>query len=543
MLFQYLIKGKQIISPMLFVFFLIACDDSGGLTEDPYAGGKEPLGIKLQDEPPVPDKGIPGAEVVFKAKGLSKYSNPATNEYEFEFYINQEKTEIISATDTSLTIRIPANISSGISSLEMDGQVFFGPRFTVLGNVSIDENYGIKNGTYLGGVYDCLPHSNGGFYIVGGFSYIEEVSMDEQYGSIAILTNQGSVVENLINYDTEGTMGILTSISQFSNGQILVSGSLFEYNGTSVGDIAILNSNCSLVTEDVELLEQNGGTITRTFSVFNGGIKDASILKSFVTSNNDVIAIGNINQYQRADYANSTYSNIKYDITEVNSVIKMAMDGSLDMTYHYGETATGVNGIVNDAYLDENDGVIIVGDFTTFDGIEAGNIVRLNANGQVDQQFLANIDAGANGEINVIRYNKTLDKIMITGSFTEFNGFSSFGVVLLNGDGTLDENFKLKEMTGGAVNFAAMLSNGKIVVSGTFEKYDGITRSGFLILEANGDVEQDFNVPGTFSGQLHNVFETSSTEGYYALLLVGDFNRFDDQAIRNIVKIRVMDVE
>ncbi|WP_159523651.1 DUF5124 domain-containing protein [Sunxiuqinia indica] len=543
-LFQYLVRGRVIMLPMLFAFFLIACEGTGGLAEDPYAGGKEPLGIKLLDEPPVPDSGIPGTEVVFRAKGLSKYSNPATGEYKFEFFINDEKTEIINATDTTLTVLIPANISSGASFLEMEGQIFFGPRFTVLGNVSIDENYGIKEGA-SGPIYDCLSHSNGGFYIVGNFSYIDNsIENNEAYNSIAVLTNQGNVVKKSANYNTDGALGSLNSISQFSDGRLLVSGNIVRYDQTSgIGNIAIIKSDCSLVTEDIELLRQNGESTVRTFSSFNGGAEDASILKSFVTSNDDVIAIGNMKQYRRADYANSTYSYIKYDITEVNSVMKMSIDGNLDLTYHNGENASGSNGIVSDAYLDGSDGVIIAGDFTAFDGMPTGNIVRLNSDGEVDQDYLANIGTGANGAINVIRYNKAMDKTMVTGNFTEFNGFSCSGVVMLNGDGTVDDNFKLKQISGGAVNFATMLNSGKIVLSGTFEKYDEITRSGILILEASGDVEQDFNVPGNFSGQLYNVFETSSTEGYYALLLVGNFNRFDDQIVRNIVKIRVMDVE
>lgn len=39
-----------------------------------------------------------------------------------------------------------------------------------------------------------------------------------------------------------------------------------------------------------------------------------------------------------------------------------------------------------------------------------------------------------------------------------------------------------------------------LVVSGTFNKYDGITRNGFLILDMKGDAIQKFNVPGNSGG-------------------------------------------
>ena len=53
---------------MAAVISLAACDSlDDSITDDPYGGGREPIGIKLLAEAPMPEKGYPGDTIVFKA--------------------------------------------------------------------------------------------------------------------------------------------------------------------------------------------------------------------------------------------------------------------------------------------------------------------------------------------------------------------------------------------------------------------------------------------------------------------------------------------
>ena len=61
----------------------------------------------------------------------------------------------------------------------------------------------------------------------------------------------------------------------------------------------------------------------------------------------------------------------------------------------------------------------------------------------------------------MVRYNKSLGKMMLVGSFTEYDGQERKQVVMLNSDGTLDSDFKLKEMTGGSPNFAQLIDRAR----------------------------------------------------------------------------------
>ena len=139
------------------------------------------------------------------------------------------------------------------------------------------------------------------------------------------------------------------------------------------------------------------------------------------------------------------------------------------------------------------------------------------------------------------------ERIVLVGSFTTFNGQPAQGMVILDAEGNPDPGFVLKELEGGLLNFAKIVdlnANGEtamphVVISGTFTKYDGITRQGFLILDMKGDAIQRFNVPGRFYGQLYDAQYSLTSDNVNGLLLTGDFSSFDGKRMNNIVMLKV----
>jgi hypothetical protein len=539
-----------VLSLILILGVFISCDDSeGGIGEDPYAGGKEPLGIKLTSQAPSPESAYPGDEVIFSAKGLLTWCDPVSNTYDFDFYISDEKVDIVTATDTTITIKVPDNVSSGLSYILLHGQVFYGPRFNVLGNIQVDKEYGLQKGT-SDIIYDCIEHNTkaGNFYLIGAFDNIENVVRTK----MAAIDNRGNILaQKSINYNVnmpfqQYIVQYPSSFSYFSDGQILLSGSFSQYEYayannkytySTVDNIAVLKNDISLDTMVVQVQPSKWSTeTTKVASRFNGGTLQP-IIKSFITSEDKVIAVGNISKYCQVDYEKSTAYDLVYNYEDVASIIRMERNGNLDKGFHYSNVS-GANNI-SDAYMDEDDGVVIVGEFSTFDNRPAKGIVRIDANGNIDETFLSNIGSGVNDKITTVRYNRQLQKAVIAGNFTQFNGVSCYGLIVINKDGSIDNNFVPKEIIGGFVNFAIILSNGKIVISGTFTKYDGVSRPGFLIVDEDGSATQRFNVPGIFSGQLRQIVETKTTTGANGLLLTGLFDRFNGDKVSNVVMLEV----
>lgn len=537
---------------------LVACDtESDAIGDDPYAGGRDPLGISLASRPPSPASAYPGEEVTFSAKGVLAWANPDQDHYDFEFYIADEKVEIKTATDTSITVIIPKSVSSGITHILLQGQVFFGPNLSVLGNVRRDRDWGLKTGTN-GPIYNFLEHSiqSRSYYLLGGFNTLEE----QERSRLAYISNRGVLADVrssmynvrrplqqiLIGDGMNRNVETLSSMEYFDNGQILLSGTFNRYEASSTNDgstytevnnITILNNNLMLDTIHVRLVAWGGNTtLTKPVPRFNGGTLQP-ILRSFVTQDGKIIAVGNILTYAQADYNQSTAMENVYNYQGIASVIRMERNGDLDGAYRSGNVTGGTN--ITDAYLDNEDQVVVVGEFTEFDGVAANRIVRLRTDGTVDPVFMAKIGSGANGPISMVRYNKALGKAVVVGNFTTFNGQPRQGIAVLNEDGTLDETFVPRDVAGGRINFGMMLNSGKIVISGTFNRYDGVARPGFLILDDDGASTQRFNVPGAFVGQLYQAVETLSTTGRNGLLLMGNFSRFNGELVNNIVMIEI----
>lgn len=525
-------KNIKAILPLFVIgISLFSCNNDSVDFQEFYEEGKPSSGISLKIDAPQPESGVPGTEVLFKAAGLLGKKG------QFDFLINNEKAEVLTVTDSTVTIKVPALVSSGLSSIIYKGQVFFGPRFKVEGNISIDDNFGLNIGTN-GPIYDYIE-VDGGYVLVGGFTNIQnKAEWWNLYNGIASISESGNVFNN-DQTAKGGASGSVFSISKLSDNKLIVSGSINVFdNKVNIDGITRLNQDTSLDIENVEIVNLTPDVPANGMMdvpVFNGGTPDQIIVKSFVNQNDEIIAIGNLRTYAQADYSQSTIRTTKFDYQNIKTIIRLDKDGNLDNSYH--STGQGVDGTIYDGFIQEDDKVVMVGSFSQYDGEEANNIVRVDANGNYDASFITG--TGANGSINSVQYNANTGKIMLTGVFTEFNGEPCNGVVMLNSNGSLDENFVLKEVTGGRVTFAKSLNTGKVLVSGNFITYDGVTRRGFLILNNDGTVTQNFNIAGSFDGQIYQVIETTSSRGFPALILIGFINKFDDVNVGNIVKVEI----
>ena len=553
-------------------------DDSIG--SDPYGGGKEPLGIKLLSEAPVPSSGVPGDTILFHAKGLSAWCDPQAGRYDFRMFMGDEEAEIVSATDSTLQVKVPQEVSTGLTYLVLENQVFYGPMFTIDGNISIDRNYGLfKNQSqFSGAIYDAVEskqkNQGGTFYVVGDMSYkvngsktlCHGIGLIDRNGNITSQTNgyfesvNGSLVQS-----TDGTSAYPSSISLLKDNRMLVSGLFSNFyvpmtsqqntqmglsNYINVNNMSLLTSTALADTLQLTFSDSyttSGSTATSVplpVASFNGGFRE-QVVRSFVVPTTDggekVIAVGNMTQYITTAWA-SAYANSVEQTSEIQSVCRLNMDGSLDASYRPASLSLAgpQGGTVSDACADEEGGVVIVGSFTSFDGIKAQGIVRLDAAGRVDESFMANLQGGVNGSVSCINYNTDIHAMVIAGNFTQVGNHSTQYLGIIRQDGSIDTSFSSKGFEGGQPTFATIVSKQKtkVVASGTFSQYAGVHRKGFLILDCDGVATQQYNVSGTFTGELHKVVETETSLGDYGLLLLGDFNMFNNETVNNAVMLQ-----
>lgn len=535
----YNIKYRYIGLLGCLFLLLTACSKKEIIGEDPYAGGRESLGVKFIGNYASPESGAPGDEVMVNIKGLKSWEN------KFEIFINDERSEVIALTDSTIKIRVPEKVTSGSISVLLNGEMFFGPRFDIVGKVSLDKGYKIVNGSNSS-ISDAVIFQSG-YLLVGGFTNFEnQATTANPINYLAYVTAAG-VYQASLN-SKKGANGTLLSVSKLSSGKYIVSGTFNLFNKrTGINNITRLNSDGSLDTTIISVINltpANDRAGFDTVATFNGGVS-GYIHKTFVANVDNlgerVYAIGEFQDYGSYFYERSTRDFKILDKVKMKQVIRLDADGTLDESYNY-DAATktsyaGGNGAIFDAYLESNNKLILAGNFTTFHGKNANRIVRLNDDGKVDESF--NTGSGADGAVNSIQKDVVSGKLLITGTFTSFNGKPYRNLVRINEDGSVDESFKPKEFIGGIPNFAFQLKNGKVLVTGTFSKYDGVTRRGFLIMNNDGSASQDYNNNGEFSGRVNKVIETQSSLGNPAVILLGFIQKFNDEKVGNIIRVEL----
>jgi len=516
---------------MLSCLAISSCSKDIALGTDPYAGGKESLGIGFYKSYSQPGSAKPGELVDFYVKGIQPYLG------KLNFYVNNTKVEVIEARDSLVTVKVPAQISSGEAKVEADGQVFYGPRLEIDGNVSRDANYKMVNG-FSGMVSDILPAA-GGYLVTGGFINFENEAVEKKVfrNRIHFIDGEGKS-SNAIDQIGEGTNGYISSITKMTDGKFLLAGLFNKFNKKNVFGFARLNPNGSLdsVIVDVINTTTNPKDALDTVCTFNAGTT-GNVLKVFGLSGNRVIAVGNLDNHFKVDHAYSSRTNKRPIVTRVKHIMRMKADGSLDSTYMINNA--GANTIILDAEMIDNERVLIAGAFTTFNGKPAKGIVCIKADGTVDPTFSL---GGTVDRIFDVSYNAKLKKIVISGVFkgSGANGKVN-GVAVLNVDGTIDDRFVLGDIGTGLVTFAQMLDNGRIVVQGTFESYNAVKRSNFLVLESDGTLLQKYNNQSPFNGSINKIIETKSSLGAPALFVAGSILQFGGDRVGNFFRMEIKD--
>jgi uncharacterized delta-60 repeat protein len=187
----------------------------------------------------------------------------------------------------------------------------------------------------------------------------------------------------------------------------------------------------------------------------------------------------------------STYNGIS-----ANRIVRLNTDGSRDNTFVVGTGFTGIG--VYDLYVYSDGKILVVGRFNTYNGTVANNIIKLNTNGSIDTSFV--YGTGFSGAITRVR-NISVDinnKILITGTFLFYKGVNANNIVRLNSDGSIDNSFNYGTGFNDTVNSTKIQSDNKILVTGQYTFYKGIGANGIIRLNSDGSIDTSFNTEKWF---------------------------------------------
>jgi uncharacterized delta-60 repeat protein len=172
------------------------------------------------------------------------------------------------------------------------------------------------------------------------------------------------------------------------------------------------------------------------------------------------------------------------DFTAVNGVsrprvARLNLDGSVDLTFDPG---TGPDGTVRAITLQPDGKVLIGGAFTNVNGTARGRLARLGSDGSLDTVFLNGIEGG-NGDVTAIALQFD-GQIIVVGEFTAFNGVTRNRITRLYRNGKTDPAINFGEGANQAINAAVIQPDRKIVIGGRFTAYDAEPR--FFLARIHG---------------------------------------------------------
>jgi uncharacterized delta-60 repeat protein len=182
--------------------------------------------------------------------------------------------------------------------------------------------------------------------------------------------------------------------------------------------------------------------------------------------------------------------------TNLSFLTRLNSNGTIDTTFNSG--GLGPNADVLEIVVLSDGKILIGGSFTTYNGVAASKIARLNSDGTFDTTF----NPGGTGVISTSRVTSIViqpdSKIMVAGqSLAGYNGVTINGLFRLNSNGTLDTTFVSGFATSPAnIEQIARQTDGKILIAGSFTVYGGVTKNGIVRTNVDGSVDNTFNAGG-----------------------------------------------
>lgn len=291
-----------------------------------------------------------------------------------------------------------------------------------------------------------------------------------------------------------GFDGSVNTLARQSDGKIIVGGQFYNYNGTPSASIIRLNTD---------------GSIDNSFTIgtgFNGAVTALG-----VESNGKIVVAGTFDDY------NSNYS---------KGVVRLNSDGTFDPTF---VTGTGISGArnfysMNAITIQSDDKIILGGRFNGYNGNTVANIVRINTDGSFDSSFLQ----GSGFDNEVFSFAIQPDtKIIVGGTFNDYDGNTIANIIRLNSDGTFDSSFSTGAGLNDRVMSIGVQSDNKIILAGHFTTYDGNTTPYLVRLNSNGSIDGSFNTSSNFDSIINSMAVQSNGK----IIVVGVFNNYGSTAV------------
>ena len=535
----------------------------------------KPLGAGFND--PVSAIAVLGSGKILVGGSFTSYSDGPPSSVGHIAKLNIDGT-----LDTSFK-SLGAGFDYAVSAIavQSSGKILVGGSFTSysdgtsydVGHIARLDADGALDTTFTNGVgkgfnddvYTIALQDSGNILVGGSFtSYSDGSSSSVRH--IARLNKDTGALDITFSLGTGFNDDVRTLALQYIDDEyILVGGEFTSYNDGSVhdiGKIARLNTD---------------GTLDSTFSPgagFNDRVFTVIVqISGKVLAGGDFVSYDDSSIYQSAgfiaklgrtygvfDTTFNTGTGFDYDVytlaaqsdgkilagghftsyndgsdhTNLGYIARLNTDGTFDTTFAPAGSV-GFDGTTLSIAVQGDGGILVGGAFSSYNGDPVGRIARLNkADGTLDSTFVHGV--GFDGYVFAVAVQED-GKILVGGDFNTYNGDAvGHDIARLNADGTLDTSFTSASGTGFdyTVYIFLVQSDGKILVGGDFGTYNGDAVGHMARLNANGTRDTTFNPSGE---GLNNTPYGFSIQSNGKILVGGSFSTYNGDPVGYIVSL------
>jgi uncharacterized delta-60 repeat protein len=338
------------------------------------------------------------------------------------------------------------------------------------------------------GYADYIYIENTGKVFFVGSSRLDDG--EEEYSLVKRLNSDGSLDTSFSNIKFTGGNKFIRGIGKQSTGKYVVIGNFNTVDGNSANTICRLNAD---------------GTFDSSFSAGTGF--DNNVLGCYVLSDDSIICFGAFNNY---------------DGTTSARLCKLNSDGTINTAFTSNINVVNFNANIFAVEVLSSGKMYVGGDFTN-------RLMLLNADGSQDTS--PDFGSGFNDRVASIKVQSD-NKIMVGGWFSEYNGSPcNRGIVRLNTDATIDTSFA-NEGTGlnntdGVVQVICIQPDGKYLVGGWFDEYNGQPQGRIIRFNSNGTKDISFNIGIGFDQRVQDIKMLSNGE----ILCAGFMRSYNNQTL------------
>ena len=349
-------------------------------------------------------------------------------------------------------------------AIQPDGKIVIGGSFTIVGDtprariarLNSDGTLDLKFDTGSGADMDVntlLVQPDGKILLAGAFVKVNGATRSH----LARLNPDGSL-DGQFPPGLSYTQGSIAALALQPDGKIIVGGAFNRIGNQAGGPIVRLNGDGSQDSSFGLALQING-----------------YIHALAVQPDGKIVMAGDF---------------YKINGTALNNIARLNADGSLDDTFTSPRTAEGLDFFPSvTSVILQNDGRLLVAS-SPFSGAALGRgINRLEADGSLDETFAGS--SAADGVISRLAV-RTDGNVIVAGEFTAIGGQGHGNVARITASGSRDLSFDAGTGAHGLVNQIVALDDGKTLIAGGFDTFDGQVRNGLARLNPNGTLDEAF---------------------------------------------------